>query len=46
MHGVKFSALIIADNYFASNRNFFVTPDELAKIIADNYFASNRNTAL
>jgi len=40
---VLFVAAIMADNYFASNRNKKFKIEKLDKIIADNYFASNRN---
>ena len=36
---------IIADNYFASNRNLKNRLLKIVFIIADNYFASNRNIA-
>ena len=38
-----FRELIVADNYFASNRNRNNRQDRLFWIVADNYFASNRN---
>ena len=37
---------IIADNYFASNRNPMLMRVLQSTIIADNYFASNRNYLL
>ena len=39
-------SLIIADDYFASNRNFIYIGIWLCNIIADDYFASNRNLDL
>ena len=38
------TAKIIADNYFASNRNEAAISLTEEAIIADNYFASNRNS--
>ena len=40
-----FYTQIIADDYFASNRNYLNVVDVAVIIIADDYFASNRNYA-
>ena len=38
--------MIIADDYFGSNRNLIVNIVCFLSIIADDYFGSNRNNAI
>ena len=43
---VPIGLVIIADNYFGSNRNSGSILNIFSAIIADNYFGSNRNVAV
>ena len=43
MKGYIMTDIIIADNYFGSNRNLTAKESVTRHIIADNYFGSNHN---